>query len=145
MDSFDSKRERSYTHETANLRAWDANAAYWDDSLGDGGNDLFEQLILPSIHRLVGHLEAGCRILDLGTGNGMIARALAVDDVTVVATDYSRNLLKRAQARADASGKAIQFRQLDLMSDEAMNGFAQTISHDERCAIVSSVRRARLT
>ena len=118
---------------TANLDSWDANAAFWDDKLGDRGNDLFQQLILPTFDELVGtHLKKGDRVLDLGTGNGMVARELARDDVVVVATDYSAGQLERARQRTQTAGKNITFRQLDLTKVDDLEQFSKEHEQDNR-------------
>jgi len=56
-------------------QAWDANAAYWDEKMGEG-NDFVNLLQWPAILRLLDP-QPGQRILDIATGNGLTARRLA--------------------------------------------------------------------
>ncbi|KAK0625080.1 S-adenosyl-L-methionine-dependent methyltransferase [Bombardia bombarda] len=107
----------------ANLESWNKNASFWDQTLGDG-NDMFLELILPTLEELA-EVKAGHRVLDLGTGNGIVARRLARDGVDVLATDYSESQLENARRRTAASGKTITFEQLDLLSRSALDKFAK--------------------
>ena len=52
-------------------------------------------------------------VLDVAAGNGNVALAAARRWCSVIATDYVPALLERAQARADADGLAIEFREAD--------------------------------
>lgn len=85
-----------------NLAQWNANAAYWDATLQQEGNNMFRELILPAIEDLA-DLKPGDRVLDLATGNGIVARRLAdaVEDVRVLGTDYSPAQLENARRRTD--------------------------------------------
>jgi len=52
-------------------QAWDANAAYWDEKMGEG-NDFVNLLEWPATLRLLDP-QPGQRILDIATGNGLTA------------------------------------------------------------------------
>ncbi|KAK4888691.1 hypothetical protein LTR27_012430 [Elasticomyces elasticus] len=123
--------------KAANLDAWNANSSYWDGVLGDDGNDFFQQLILPGVRELIGGLKQGDRVLDLGTGNGMIARDLARDGIEVVATDYSAGQLELASIRASKNGKHIKFQPLDLMDVEDLDKFAKEHTGEGRVVFVN--------
>lgn len=58
-------------------------------------------------------LAAGSRVLDVAAGNGMASLAAARRWCDVMSTDYVPALLERGQARAEAEGMAIEFRQAD--------------------------------
>lgn len=83
------------THE-----AWERNAAYWDERIGEG-NDFVTALIWPATQRLLA-LAPGERILDVACGNGLYARRLAAQGARVVAFDFSVRLIERARARTRA-------------------------------------------
>ena len=52
-------------------RAWNANAAFWDERMGEG-NDFVNVLIWPATLRLL-EPQPGQRILDIACGNGLHA------------------------------------------------------------------------
>jgi len=78
-------------------QAWDANAAYWNEKMGEG-NDFVNLLEWPAILRLL-NPQPGQHILDIATGNGLTARRLAALGVQVCAFDFSEELIKLAKAR----------------------------------------------
>jgi len=98
-------------------RAWDANAAFWDEKMGEG-NDFVTLLQWPPILRLLDS-QPGQRILDIATGNGLTARRLAALGVQVTAFDFSAELIKLAQARTD-SGLRITYTVLDATDESAL-------------------------
>jgi len=55
--------------------AWEGNAAYWDERMGEG-NDFVNVLIWPAVQRLL-ELQPNWRVLDAACGNGLYARRLA--------------------------------------------------------------------
>ena len=83
------------THE-----AWEINAGYWDDRIGEG-NDFVNHLIWPATERMLA-LTSGERLLDAASGNGLYARRLAALGAEVVAFDFSAALIERARARTCA-------------------------------------------
>jgi ubiquinone/menaquinone biosynthesis C-methylase UbiE len=78
-------------------QAWEANAAFWDEKMGEG-NDFFKVLLWPAILRLLNPQE-GQHILDIATGNGLTARRLAAIKTKVTAFDFSDELIKLARLR----------------------------------------------
>ena len=72
--------------------------------------------ILPFL-REIGKREGHCRILDLGTGTGAIALALAsqIPEAMVTATDISQEALATAAANAADAGLADRF--IPVLSD----------------------------
>ena len=58
-------------------------------------------------------LQAGQSVLDVAAGNGNATLAAARRGCEVISTDYVGALLKRGQARAEAEGLRVQFREAD--------------------------------
>jgi 2-polyprenyl-3-methyl-5-hydroxy-6-metoxy-1,4-benzoquinol methylase len=104
--------------------AWNANAEVWDARMGDGGNDFFRLLQWPAIALLLQAAEwspeAPPRILDIACGNGLTSRHLAALGAEVTAFDFSAELIKRAQARANQFAHPISYRTLDATDESAL-------------------------
>lgn len=103
-----------------------------------GSSTAFALRSLPAI--------AASRVLELGTGSGAIAIALALRGNHVVATDISEDALRCARANACANGAAVELRSSDVFAAIAGHElfdavifnipfFAKEIEHDfERVA-----------
>ena len=98
--------------------AWNANAAYWDEFMGEG-NDFVEVLIWPPAQRLLA-LQPGERVLEIACGNGLYARKLANLGADVVATDFAPEMIARAQARSSPTAGKIEYRVLDATDEAAI-------------------------
>jgi 2-polyprenyl-3-methyl-5-hydroxy-6-metoxy-1,4-benzoquinol methylase len=109
-------------------RAWDANASFWDQKMGEG-NDFANQLCWPSILHLLDP-QPGQRILDIATGNGLTARRLAALGAKVWASDFSSELIRIAQSRPNPSD-LIQYKIVDATDESALLGaFASSAPFD---------------
>jgi 2-polyprenyl-3-methyl-5-hydroxy-6-metoxy-1,4-benzoquinol methylase len=97
--------------------AWDANAAFWNEKMGEG-NDFVNILQWPAILRLL-EPQPGQRILDIATGNGLTARRLAALGAAVIAFDFSEELIKLAQARTSV-GLPIAYYIFDATDESAL-------------------------
>jgi SAM-dependent methyltransferase len=107
---------------------WEGIASDWDKAIGDAGvdNDYWTHLQEPVLRRMLGHV-CGEQALDLATGNGIVARWLARDGVSVLGTDGSQRMVDIATARTfvgeTAPGK-VRFQRLDLLSEAEVDEFA---------------------
>ena len=77
---------------------WDELADYYDAKQGDTGDLWHRSLIDPPLIEMVGPVR-GLRLLDLGCGNGYLARRFAREGATVVGVDGSQRIIEKAQAR----------------------------------------------
>ena len=93
-------REQDQRANNETHTAWDANASFWDATMGEG-NDFVNLLQWPAILRLLDP-QPGQRILDIATGNGLIARRLADLGAQVTAFDFSAELIALAGRRAES-------------------------------------------
>ena len=96
---------------------WDEMAHFWDTMQGEQGDIFRRAVIIPAIKRKLGSIQ-GQRVLDVGCGNGCIARALANSGATVTAIDKSEAHLEFARSynvpgivykTADLDGYIVQF------------------------------------
>ncbi len=70
---------------------------WYGEKQGDTGDVWHRTLIDPGLFRLLGRLPRGTRVLDIGCGNGYIARRLSRDGARVVGVDASRELIEYAR------------------------------------------------
>ncbi len=76
--------------------AWEIHAGWWQEGFTDGADPEYEEQIGP----LVDDLLAGYgRVLDVGTGEGQLARRLATAGAAVTGVDPSRAQLTEATRR----------------------------------------------
>jgi 2-polyprenyl-3-methyl-5-hydroxy-6-metoxy-1,4-benzoquinol methylase len=99
-------------------RAWDANAAFWDERMGEG-NDWHLQLVAPATERLL-EVQPGQRILDAACGNGQFDRRLAELGAEVVAFDQAPALIERARAHQTPFSSRIRFAVADATDAASM-------------------------
>jgi 2-polyprenyl-3-methyl-5-hydroxy-6-metoxy-1,4-benzoquinol methylase len=96
--------------------AWDSNARFWDERMADG-NDFFISLIWPSVEKLLRPLP-GEKLLDIACGNGLTSRRLAHAGATVVAFDFSEEMILAARTRPNDG--QIDYRVVDATDADAL-------------------------
>lgn len=107
----------------ASVDSWSVNAEFWDDFMGSEGNDFYQILEIPAVERLV-DLREGEHVLDLATGNGLVARRMAALGGIVTGTDASNSMLERAKAQTSAEeALKIIYRLLDVTKDVHFESF----------------------
>jgi SAM-dependent methyltransferase len=94
---------------TTNETLWERNAGWWQREYSAGADPEYEDQILPLVAR---HLARAHRVLDVGCGEGQVARHLASLGIDVVGFDPTPSQLavarergsgpRYARARADA-------------------------------------------
>jgi len=97
---------------------WDAKAAYWDEQMADG-NQFQRELIAPAIERLVA-LSPGERVLEVGSGNGVMTRRLAELGARITGIDYSANFVALARQRTTPFDGRIDYRVLDATDEPGL-------------------------
>jgi ubiquinone/menaquinone biosynthesis C-methylase UbiE len=77
---------------------WEDVSGWWQDNFTEGADPEYEEQILPLI---VEHVGSARRVLEVGTGEGQVARALtaARPDRTVMGIDPTRNQVTAAVKR----------------------------------------------
>ena len=98
--------------------AWNQNAAFWDERMGEG-NDFVEVLIWPATERLL-ELRSGERVLDIACGNGLSSRRLAAMGAEVVAFDFSEEMIAYARERTTEHTDRIEYLVLDATDEAAL-------------------------
>jgi RimJ/RimL family protein N-acetyltransferase len=78
------------------VSAWDQHAGWWQREFTDGADPEYEEQILPLVDR---HLAGARRVLDVGCGEGQVARRIAALGADVVGLDPTVAQLAVAVAR----------------------------------------------
>jgi SAM-dependent methyltransferase len=99
---------------------WNQKAKFWDELHGDKGNAFHQTLVSPAVERLL-NLQAGERVLDIGCGNGVLARRLAELGGKVTAVDFSAELIELAKAR----GGLINYGVVDATDEAALRALGE--------------------
>jgi len=102
---------------------WNNKAAFWDNLHGDEGNTFHRTLVSPAVEKLL-NLRAGERVLDIGCGNGALARRLAALGGQVTAVDFSAALIDLARQRQH-DGAPIDYRVVDATDESALRAFGE--------------------
>ena len=98
---------------------WNRKARFWDELHGDRGNLFHRRLIEPSVLHLLA-LRDGESILDVGCGNGALARRLAEEGAQVTAVDFSEEMIRLAKRRSRGIASGIDYRVADATDKEAL-------------------------
>ena len=80
-----------------NEALWERNARWWQREFSDGADPEYTTQILPLVAR---HLSGARRVLDVGCGEGQVARHVAGPDVEVVGIDPTMAQIVVAHDRA---------------------------------------------
>jgi 2-polyprenyl-3-methyl-5-hydroxy-6-metoxy-1,4-benzoquinol methylase len=116
-------------HEAENVRAreaWDTNARFWDARMADG-NDFFNSLVWPSVEKLLRPAPREV-LLDVACGNGVTSRRLARAGASVVAFDFSEQMIRLAMDHG--SSDLVDYRVVDATDADALRGLGSAGSFD---------------
>jgi SAM-dependent methyltransferase len=92
----------------AKLLGWGEIAEWYDEKQGDTGDLWHRSLIDPALIARIGTV-AGLKLLDLGCGNGYLARRFASQGAAVTGVDSSREMIARARAREKKVPRGITY------------------------------------
>jgi 2-polyprenyl-3-methyl-5-hydroxy-6-metoxy-1,4-benzoquinol methylase len=118
MEDEDRVRANEETHD-----AWEKNASFWNDRMGEG-NDFVEVLIWPPTERLL-NLQEGESVLDIACGNGLYARRLASKGAQVLAFDFSEEMIRYAVQRSEEYSQTIEYLVMDATDESALRSLGE--------------------
>lgn len=101
------------------LKAWEANAEFWDNAMGEDSNEFHRRTVRPMVTRLLDP-RPGEYILDIACGNGNYSAYLAQQGVRVRAFDYSPAMIALAKKRQAQFGDQIEFSVTDATDAESL-------------------------
>lgn len=101
------------------IELWNRKAEFWDELHGDRGNLFHRRLIEPTVLQLL-ELHPNEAVLDIGCGNGALARRLAEWGARVTAFDFSAEMIRLAKARGAAGSRSIEYHIIDATDEAAM-------------------------
>lgn len=107
-----------YTLEDS-LKAWEANAEFWDTAMGDNSNEFHRKTVRPKVNELL-EIQPDDFILDIACGNGNYSAYLAERGVNVVAFDYSPKMIELAKKRQAHFCDKIEFCVADAASESSL-------------------------
>ena len=100
-------------------KLWNMKARFWDELHGDHGNAFHRRLIEPTVLELL-VLQPGEAVLDIGCGNGALARRMAELGGRVTAFDFSEELIQLAKQRGQSNAAEIDYHIIDATDEAAM-------------------------
>lgn len=107
-----------YTLEDS-LKAWEANAEFWDSAMGDNSNEFHRKTVRPKVNELL-EIQPDDYILDIACGNGNYSAYLAERGASVVAFDYSPKMIELAKKRQARFCDKIEFCVADAASESSL-------------------------
>jgi len=78
--------------------SWESSASWYDKAVGEKGHLYHQTVVIPKLLALL-QLRAGCRLLDLACGQGVVARALPAQ-IGYIGIDISPSLVREAKRRS---------------------------------------------
>ena len=123
---------------------WEVNSQWWQDEFTEGADPEYVEQIVPLAQEW---LEGYAHVLDIGTGEGQIARRLAANGASVVGLDPTKNQLRVAQERGGGPAYVRGAAQVLPFADSSFDGalaclvFEHIPDHRQSIAEVARVLR----
>lgn len=107
------------------LEAWEENAKFWDEAMGDESNDFHRKTVRPKVNELL-DIQPDDFILDIACGNGNYSAYLADQGISVVAFDYSAKMIALAKKRQHGYLDRIEFCVADATNESSLLALRRT-------------------
>lgn len=90
------------------LMAWEENAEFWDNEMGDESNFFHCDIVRPTVEEFL-QVSNSDFILDIACGNGNFSSRMAKKGAKVVAFDYSPKMIALAKKRRNDVLDKVEF------------------------------------
>lgn len=94
------------------LDAWETNAEFWDNKMGDESNFFHRVIVRPNVEKLL-EINKDDLVLDIACGNGNFSERMAKQGANVIAFDYSSKMIELAIKRRQKVLDKVKFRVCD--------------------------------
>ncbi len=101
------------------LTAWEQNAEFWDNQMGDESNFFHRDIVRPYVEELL-QINAQDMVLDIACGNGNFSHRIAKQGARVIAFDYSPKMIALARTRRSDVLDQVDFQVCDATRLEEM-------------------------
>ncbi len=106
------------------LSAWEKNAQFWDEQMGDHSNFFHCDIVRPNVEKLLDITENDL-VLDIACGNGNFSQRMAKQGAKVVAFDYSAPMISLAIKRRSDVLDRVNFHVCDATNYEQVLSLKQ--------------------
>ncbi len=96
------------TKKDNGLLAWEENAKFWDDEMGDESNYFHRDIVRPNVESLL-NITCNDLVLDIACGNGNYSAHMAKQGANVIAFDYSPKMIELAIKRRTSVLDKVKF------------------------------------
>ncbi len=116
------------------LEAWEDNAVFWDDYMGDESNFFHRDMVRPDVEKFL-ELTSDDYVLDIACGNGNFSSYMAKQGVRVTGFDYSPKMIELAKKRRSDVLDKVNFRVCDATNKEELlklqipQGYTKAVSN----------------
>ncbi len=101
------------------LSAWEQNAEFWDDYMGDNSNNFHRDVVRPDVEKMLAVNKEDI-ILDIACGNGNFSQRMAKQGAKVIAFDYSPKMIELAKKRRQDVSDKVNFYVCDACNYEEL-------------------------
>ena len=115
------------------LTAWEENAEFWDEKMGNQSNFFHRDIVRPNVDKLL-NINENDFVLDIACGNGNYSERMAKQGARVVAFDYSRKMIEFAIKRRQSVLDKVDFYVCDATKYDALLKLKQERSFSKAVA-----------